>query len=117
MSEAVKVFTRHGNDWTKRFRKIANDAWHISAGSAIIDGEVVVSAANGATDFAVLQNELRGSSEKIVLVAFDLLFTASYTPRLDRNISSGGGHDCLIASKRPANSVHTEPYFRSSSRP
>jgi bifunctional non-homologous end joining protein LigD len=32
-NEAVKVFTR-----TKRFRKIADDAWHISAGSAIIDG-------------------------------------------------------------------------------
>ena len=41
-NEAVKVFTRRGNDWTKRFRKIADDAWHISAGSAIIDGEVVV---------------------------------------------------------------------------
>jgi bifunctional non-homologous end joining protein LigD len=37
-NEAVKVFTRRGNDSTKRFRKIADDAWHISAGSAIIDG-------------------------------------------------------------------------------
>ena len=35
---AVKVFTRRGNDWTNRFRKIAADAWHINAGSAIIDG-------------------------------------------------------------------------------
>jgi ATP-dependent DNA ligase len=41
---AVKVFTRRGNDWTNRFRKIAADAWHINAGSAIIDGEVVVPA-------------------------------------------------------------------------
>ena len=30
---AVKVFTRRGNDWTNRFRKIAADAWHINAGS------------------------------------------------------------------------------------
>jgi ATP-dependent DNA ligase len=44
---AIKIFTRRGNDWTKRFRKIANDAWHISAGSAIIDGEVVAPAADG----------------------------------------------------------------------
>jgi bifunctional non-homologous end joining protein LigD len=36
---AVKVFTRRGNDWTNRFRKIAADAWHVNAGSAIIDGE------------------------------------------------------------------------------
>jgi bifunctional non-homologous end joining protein LigD len=71
---AVKVFTRRGNDWTNRFRKIASDAWHVNAGSAIIDGEVVVPAANGTTDFSVLQNELKGRSAKIVMVAFDLLY-------------------------------------------
>jgi bifunctional non-homologous end joining protein LigD len=38
----IKVFTRRGHDWTNRFRKIASDAWQINAGSAIIDGEVVV---------------------------------------------------------------------------
>lgn len=78
---AVKVFTRRGNDWTTRFRKIANDAWHIGAGSAIIDGEVVVPAADGTTDFSVLQNELKGSSDKIVLVAFDLLYLDGYDLR------------------------------------
>jgi ATP-dependent DNA ligase len=41
----VKVFTRRGQDWTNRFKKIASDVWHIKAGSAIIDGEVVVPAA------------------------------------------------------------------------
>jgi bifunctional non-homologous end joining protein LigD len=30
----VKVFTRRGNDWTNRFRKIAGDAWHINAACA-----------------------------------------------------------------------------------
>jgi len=79
-NEAIKVFTRRGNDWTKRFRKIADDAWHISAGSAIIDGEVVVPSENGTTDFAVLQNELKGKSTKIVLVAFDLLHLNGYEP-------------------------------------
>src|SRR6476659_6470115 len=51
---AVKVFTRRGNDWTNRFRKIAS--------------------ANGTTDFSVLKNELNGRSAKIVMVAFDLLY-------------------------------------------
>jgi bifunctional non-homologous end joining protein LigD len=71
---AVTVFTRRGHDWTNRLQKIASDAWHINAGSAIIDGEVVVPAENGTTDFSVLQNELKGRSNKIVLVAFDLLY-------------------------------------------
>lgn len=78
---AVKVFTRRGNDWTNRFRKIAADAWHINAGSAIMDGEVVVPAADGTTDFSVLQNELKGRSTKIVLVAFDLLYLNGYDLR------------------------------------
>ena len=70
----VKIYTRRGHDWTKRFRKIADDAWQVKAGSAIIDGEVVVPSADGTTDFAVLQNELKGRSTRIVLVAFDLVY-------------------------------------------
>ncbi|TFV36949.1 non-homologous end-joining DNA ligase [Bradyrhizobium niftali] len=73
-NEEVKVFTRRGHDWTNRFKKVAEDAWHIKAGSAIVDGEIVVPAADGTTDFSVLQNELKGKSTSIVLVAFDLLY-------------------------------------------
>jgi bifunctional non-homologous end joining protein LigD len=78
---AVKVFTWRGNDWTNRLRKIAADARHINAGSAIIDGEVVVPAEDGTTDFSVLRNELRGRSKKIVMVAFDLLYLNGYDLR------------------------------------
>jgi bifunctional non-homologous end joining protein LigD len=73
-NDDIKVFTRRGNGWTKRFRKVAADAYLVNAKSAIIDGEVVVPAADGTTDFSVLQNELKGTSAKIVLVAFDLLY-------------------------------------------
>jgi bifunctional non-homologous end joining protein LigD len=31
-NETVRVFTRRGNDWTKRFKNVADEAWHISAG-------------------------------------------------------------------------------------
>jgi bifunctional non-homologous end joining protein LigD len=74
INDDIRVFTRRGNDWTKRFRKVAADAYLINARSAIIDGEVVVPAADGTTDFSVLQNELKGKSDKIVMVAFDLLY-------------------------------------------
>jgi bifunctional non-homologous end joining protein LigD len=84
----VTVFTRRSNDWTKRFAKIATDSWHVNAGPAIIDGEVVVPTANGATDFSVLQNELKGKSTKIVMVAFDFLYLNGYDlwnlPLVDR---------------------------------
>jgi bifunctional non-homologous end joining protein LigD len=77
----VKIFTRRGNDWTNRFKKIANDAWHINAGSAIVDGEVIVPSDSGVSDFSVLQNELRGKSNKLVLYAFDLLYLNGFDLR------------------------------------
>ena len=80
-NDDIKVFTRRGNDWTKRFKKIADDAYLISARSAIMDGEIVVPAADGTTDFSVLQNELKGKSTKIVMVAFDLLYLNGYDLR------------------------------------
>jgi ATP-dependent DNA ligase len=61
-NENVRVFARRGNDWTTRFRKFANDAFLISASSAIIDDEVVLPAADGKTDFSVLQDEFKGKS-------------------------------------------------------
>jgi hypothetical protein len=71
---AIKVYTRRGHDWTKRFRKIATDADLIGVGSVIIDGEVVVPGEGGKTDFSMLQNSLRGTAENIVMVAFDMLY-------------------------------------------
>jgi bifunctional non-homologous end joining protein LigD len=77
----VRVFTRNGHDWTKRFKKIADDAFPVGASSAIIDGEVVAPAIDGTTDFSVLQNQLKGKSDKIVMVAFDLLYLNGYDLR------------------------------------
>src|ERR1700687_1847688 len=79
--EAATIYTRRGNDWTGRFKKVADDAFLINARSAIIDGEIVVPAADGTTDFSVLQNELKGKSTKIVMVAFDLLYLNGYDLR------------------------------------
>jgi bifunctional non-homologous end joining protein LigD len=42
---------------------------------------VVVPAADGTTDFSVLQNELKGKSTRTVMVAFDLLYLNGYDLR------------------------------------
>jgi bifunctional non-homologous end joining protein LigD len=76
-NDAIRVYTRRGHDWTRRFRKIAGDAFLINCRSAIIDGEVVAPAADGSTDFSVLQNELKGTSDKIVMIAFCSISTAT----------------------------------------
>jgi len=81
VNDAIRIFTRRGHDWTNRFKKIAHDAWHLNVKSAIIDGEVIVPAADGVSDFAVLQRELRGNSDKLTLYAFDLLYLNGYDLR------------------------------------
>jgi ATP-dependent DNA ligase len=42
---------------------------------------VVVPADDGTTDFLMLQNELKGRSKKIVMVAFDLPYLNGYDLR------------------------------------
>ncbi len=74
INEDRKVFTRRGIDWTRRFKKVADDAYQINAGSAIIDGEIVVPGEGGKTDFAELQKSLRGDARNLVMVAFHLLY-------------------------------------------
>jgi bifunctional non-homologous end joining protein LigD len=83
-NEGIKIFTRRGHDWTDRFKKIATDAWHLKVKSAVIDGEVVVPAEDGTTDFAVLQKELRAGrpSNRLVMYAFD------HVPRRPRHAES-----------------------------
>jgi bifunctional non-homologous end joining protein LigD len=49
-NDAIRIFTRRGNDWTRRLRKIAEDAYLINTGSAIVDGEVLVPGADGTTE-------------------------------------------------------------------
>jgi bifunctional non-homologous end joining protein LigD len=100
-NEDVKVFTRRGNDWTRRFRKIAHDAFLISASSAIIDGEVVVPAADGTTDFSVLQNELKGKSDKIAMVAFDLLYLNGHDLRKLPLVAQNPSEEADRQDRRP----------------
>ena len=73
-NQEIRIYTRRGLDWTKRFRKVAHDADLIGATSAIIDGEIVVPGEGGKTDFAMLQNSLTGKADNLVMVAFDLLY-------------------------------------------
>jgi len=83
--EKVPTGTRwihEGHDWTRRFKIVADAAFHVSAGSAILDGEIVVPAVDGTTDFSVLQSELKGKSTRIVMVAFDLLYLDGYDLRM-----------------------------------
>ncbi|MCS4096692.1 bifunctional non-homologous end joining protein LigD [Rhizobium sp. BK176] len=75
----VRILTRGGHDWTRRFPAIEADAKRLGVGSAILDGEAVVLDDAGRSDFGKLQQSLGGRGGKLnsgasIMFAFDLLY-------------------------------------------
>jgi bifunctional non-homologous end joining protein LigD len=68
--DAVRLFTRNGNDWTDRFPRITKAAMKLR-GSFLIDGEAVVVGPDGLSLFDQLQST--AGRMRAVLFAFDLI--------------------------------------------
>jgi bifunctional non-homologous end joining protein LigD len=70
----VTCWTRRGYDWTKRFGVFIEPIWHLPAEQLVLDGEVIVPAENGLSDFGALESDLaKGGSDRLIYYAFDLL--------------------------------------------
>lgn len=71
----VKLLTRSGLDWTKKFESVAKAMKALKLPSALIDGEIVVESAEGVSSFSALQNALsEGDTTAARFQAFDLLY-------------------------------------------
>jgi bifunctional non-homologous end joining protein LigD len=66
----VRLFTRNGYDWTKRFPAITEAAL-VEASSFTIDGEAVVVGPDGLSLFDALRR--RENARTVILYAFDLI--------------------------------------------
>jgi len=66
----VRLYTMNGNDWTKRYPRIVEEATRLRE-PLIIDAEVVCLNKKGVPDFDALHS--RTSDKKAVALAFDLL--------------------------------------------
>ncbi|MEI9428689.1 ATP-dependent DNA ligase [Mesorhizobium sp. Cs1299R1N3] len=69
---AARALTSTGIDWSKTYKQVVDAAKDL-AGSAILDGEVVVLNDAGVSDFHALRSAMRWSPSRIIFVAFDLL--------------------------------------------
>jgi len=52
----VRLFTRSGRDWTKRYPRVIAATKVINAASYVIDGELVVEDEDGGSDFEMLHS-------------------------------------------------------------
>ena len=83
------IYSRRGNDWSARFRPIAEVLRHLSANGFVIDGEVVVPDHEGLPNFGWLQADLaEGRTDRMLYYAFDLLWLDGFdiraAPLVDR---------------------------------
>jgi bifunctional non-homologous end joining protein LigD len=69
--DAVRVYTRCGADWTKRFPRIVQAVRKIKAASVLLDGEGIVYDGKGMPNFALLHSH--EYDREVSLCAFDLL--------------------------------------------
>jgi bifunctional non-homologous end joining protein LigD len=72
--DKIRLYSRRGNDFTKKFAKIAGQVEKINADSFVLDGEAVVVDERGVPSFQMLQNRAslpRGWA--LAYYAFDLL--------------------------------------------
>jgi bifunctional non-homologous end joining protein LigD len=71
----VRLFTRNRQDWTHRFKSIADAVAKLPAETALLDGELVAQNEKGFSSFSLLQTELKeGRSDRLVYWVFDLLY-------------------------------------------
>lgn len=68
---AVRLLTRNGHDWTKRFPWIVQAALKNPEQQFVVDGEAVVLGVDGVSDFNALHS--RKHDDEVQLYAFDAL--------------------------------------------
>ena len=71
----VRLITRNGNDYTRRFQVVAGSLIDLAAGRAmVLDGEVAITDSAGKTDFQALQHYLKNPKpQNLTYIIFDLL--------------------------------------------
>ena len=70
----VRLYSRRGNDWTRRLATIAETLQRLPCRSAILDGELVLPDKRGVPDFDGLHRRWRLAGARLAVFAFDLLY-------------------------------------------
>lgn len=69
--EHVRIYTRRGADWTKRFPRVVDAVQRLKVSSILLDGEGVVCDEQGLAVFDKLHS--RANDDSVNLCAFDIL--------------------------------------------
>lgn len=74
-SKSIKLYTRAGNDWSRKFPSLISSLLKLNIESAIMDGEAVVMDSEGVSHFGSLQDALSKKDDSAIRIYFfDLLY-------------------------------------------
>jgi len=97
----ASAFTRHGKDWSDKFKALVKAAANLPAG-CLIDGEAVALDKNGKPSFQLLQSTLKDrKGANLVFYAFDLLVDRGEDIRRLPNIVRKDRLASLLAGVNP----------------
>jgi len=78
----VRLLTRKGNDWTKKFRPTAEQLKKLPFESAVLDGELVALNERGVSSFQRLQAAIsKGATEDLTYYVFDAVYLNGFDLR------------------------------------
>ena len=70
----TRLMTRNNNDWTNKFKSVAQEIDKLAIANVIFDGEIIVLDENQHSDFQLLQNIIKMNQGKpFIYYIFDLL--------------------------------------------
>lgn len=102
----VRLFTRNGNDWTNKWKSIADAAAKLPVKQAWLDGELVAIDETGAIRFQALQNLMRHNhSAQLVYYVFDLIFLDGEDYRARPLLERKTALQKILAAQKPNASI------------
>ncbi len=108
----VSLLTRHRQDWTHRFKPIAEAVARLPAETALLDGELVVEDDKGASSFSLLQTDLKdGRSDRFVYYVFDLLYLDGRDWREQPLLARKAALEGLLGAKNQSGPIRYVEHF------
>jgi len=69
--DRVRIYTRRGADWTKRFPRVVDAVRRLKGKSILLDGEGIICREDGLADFELLHS--KANDELVTFCAFDVI--------------------------------------------
>jgi ATP-dependent DNA ligase len=104
--DRVRLITRGGNDWTKRFPWIVEAARKIRTSQFVIDGEAVVLGVNGISDFNALHSRTHDDEVQFSSLLSDFLRSLDAARLADQDDPERSAYlDAIKDEARDANNI------------